>query len=174
MSMEPPADADRLTQWVREHGGAVRGFLIASTGDPHAADDLLQETFTRAWQARDRYRDDGRERAYLLRIADRVAADRRRKRRDVLLDDDAWRAVEPESDFHTPLEQLQQTEQERNLQAALEQLTDPQRRTLLLRFFGDLDFAEIGKLLGMPVNTVLSHGRRGLSALKKILLEKRT
>lgn len=172
--MESHADADRLTRWVREHGGAVRGFLIASTGDPHAADDLLQETFARAWQARDRYRDDGRERAYLLRIADRVAADRRRKRRERMLDDDAWRAAEPESDFDAPLEQLQQTEQERNLRAALNQLSDPQRRTLLLRFFGNLDFAEIGKQLGMPVNTVLSHGRRGLQALKKILLEKRT
>jgi RNA polymerase sigma-70 factor (ECF subfamily) len=172
--MEPHADADRLTRWVREHGGAVRGFLIASTGDPHAADDLLQETFSRAWQARDHYRDDGRERAYLLRIADRVAADRRRKRREVLLDDDAWRSAEPESEFHTPLEQLQRTEQERTLHTALNRLSDPQRRTLLLRFFGNLDFAEIGKQLGMPVNTVLSHGRRGLQTLKKILLEKRT
>jgi RNA polymerase sigma-70 factor, ECF subfamily len=174
MSMESPADADRLTRWVREHGGAVRGFLLTSTGDPHAADDLLQETLARAWQARDRYRDDGKERAYLLRIADRVAADRRRKKGERLLDDETWRAVEPESDFQTPLEQLQRTEQERNLQAALDQLTDPQRRTLLLRFFGNLDFAEIGKQLGLPVNTVLSHGRRGLLALKKILLEKRT
>lgn len=169
--MEPHADADRLTRWVREHGGAVRGFLLASLGDAHAADDLLQETFYRAWSARARYRDDGRERAYLLRIADRAATDRFRKKREKLLDDDAWRTVEPATDFAEPREQLEQDEQARRLHAALKQLTDPQRRTLLLRYFGNLDFAEIGVQLNLPLNTVLSHGRRGLLALKKFLQE---
>src|SRR4029079_38044 len=74
-------DAERLTRWVREHQRPVWGFLLGMTRDRHLADDLLQETFCRAWQARSRYREVGQERAYLLRIADRLARDRLRSAR---------------------------------------------------------------------------------------------
>src|SRR3954468_13319302 len=92
-------DRERLARWAAEHGSAVRGFLLALVRREDVADDLLQETFRRAWQARERYADDGRERSYLLRIADRLAVDhsRRQMRRETTVDDDAWRAVEPSS-----------------------------------------------------------------------------
>jgi DNA-directed RNA polymerase specialized sigma24 family protein len=41
---------------------------------------------------------------------------------------------------------------------------------LLLRYYGDLDFAVIAEIMGC-LNTVLSHGRRGLLALRKILAD---
>ena len=53
---------ERLASWVQLHARAVRGFLLALVKRNDVADDLLQETFRRAWQARDRYIDDGRER----------------------------------------------------------------------------------------------------------------
>ncbi|MGC3972432.1 MAG: RNA polymerase sigma factor [Pirellulales bacterium] len=166
------ADSERLARWVREHGGAVRGFVFAALGDPHAVDDVVQETFYRAWTARERYRADGRERSYLLRIADRLVCDRRRSRRAAPLDDDAWSTFEPASAEASPLEQVTTAEARLLLAQALERLTEPQRRTLLLRYFGDLEFHEIGKQLETPLGTVLSHARRGLLALKKLLVEK--
>src|SRR3954463_2200322 len=74
----------RLARWVREHGAAVRGYLLGLVRRADVADDLLQEVFQRAWQARDRYEDQGYERAFLLRIADRLVIDKsRRSRREV-------------------------------------------------------------------------------------------
>ena len=58
------------------------------------------------------------------------------------------------------------------LREALDRLSEPQRRTLLLRYFGNLEFSEIGRVMQTPVNTVLSHGRRGLLMLRKLLEEK--
>ena len=167
------ADAERLARWVREHGGAVRGFVFAALRDPHAVDDVVQETFYRAWSARARYRDDGRERSYLLRIADRLVCDRRRRQgRETPLADADWSLVEPTARDGEPLEQVTTAEARRQLTEAMEQLSEPQRRTLLLRYFGDMEFHEIGEQLGAPLSTVLSHGRRGLLALKRLLMEK--
>jgi DNA-directed RNA polymerase specialized sigma24 family protein len=53
----------------------------------------------------------------------------------------------------------------------MQTLSEPQRRTLLLRYYGQLEFHEIGTLLEMPLNTVLSHARRGLAALRRSLVE---
>jgi RNA polymerase sigma-70 factor, ECF subfamily len=165
--------SDRLTRWVREHGGVVRGFLLARVHDEHVADDLLQEVFYRAWKARDRYRDDGKERSYLLCIADRLACDRvRRGRREQTLPDETWRNEGPESADPSPPESLDCAESKTILNDALGRLSEPQRRTLLLRYFGQMEFHEIGRTLGIPLSTALSHARRGLLALKRLLSEK--
>lgn len=164
---------DRLARWVRDHSRAVHGFLQALVRDRHLAEDLLQEVFCRAWQARDRYTESGSERGYLLRIADRLARDQFRKRgRETTADDDAWRSIEPCLDEDLPLDQLTAAESQRQLTAALDALTEPQRRTLLLRYFGNLEFNQIAGQLGCPLGTALSHGRRGLLALRRLLVEK--
>ncbi len=74
----PTDEHEQLTVWVRQHGRAVFGYLARMVRDRALAEDLFQEVFCRAWQARGRYQDTGRERAYLLRIADRLACDGRR------------------------------------------------------------------------------------------------
>ncbi len=174
------ADAERLSRWVREHGRSVFGFLVSLTGDRHLAEDLTQEVFVRAWEARERYDDVGRERGYLLRIADRLACDAgRRKRgqrsdgtprsREIGVDDDTWQVIEPHDERLPPEVCATQLESERELHAAMQSLSEPQRRTLLLRFFGQLEFHDIAVTLGCPLNTALSHARRGLEALRKLL-----
>jgi RNA polymerase sigma-70 factor, ECF subfamily len=164
---------DRLTCWVREHGRPVRGYLLGTVGRLDVADDLLQETFQRAWQARERYRDDGHERAYLLRIADRLVIDRsRRLGVEINVTDTVWNDVEPAAATELPLEEITRAETGEELTAALEQLTLAQRRVLLLRYFGDLTFEEIAETLDCPLATALSHCRRGLAAMRKLLTTK--
>src|SRR5436305_4930740 len=109
--MNPPhvssPESDRLEDWVREHGGAVRGYLLGLVRRPEVADDLVQETFWRAWRAGQRYEETGLARAYLLKIADRLACDHFRGRgREVHLDDETWNQVEPACDLAGPEEQF--------------------------------------------------------------------
>jgi RNA polymerase sigma-70 factor (ECF subfamily) len=162
-----------LTRWVRDHAHAVQGFLQALVRDRDVAEDLLQEVFCRAWQARERYADRGKERSYLLRIADRLACSRgRRAKREQVLGTAEWRQIEPAEVEGHPWDGLQQAETRRQLAAALDALSEPQRRTLLLRFYGSMEFSEIAKTLDCPLNTALSHHRRGLLALRQLLQEK--
>ena len=165
-------DDQRFVDWQREHGQAVRGYLLAMVRRVDLAEDLTQEVFCRAWQARRRYRERGNARAYLLRIADRLACDHgRRSGPEVTLNEEGWKQVEPASGAAEPSESLVQAEALRQLAAAMDSLSPPQRRVLLLRYYGRFSFAEISRIIRCPVNTTLSHCRRGLLSLRKLLVE---
>jgi RNA polymerase sigma-70 factor, ECF subfamily len=166
-------DEQLFAAWIREHGRAVRGFLLAMTRRADVADDLSQEVFCRAWQARSRYREQGNARAYLLRIADRLVCDRfRRAEPQVNLSEDGWRQHEPRDSAREPSQAVLMAEQSEQLAAALDQLSPMQRRVLLLRYYGQFSFAEIAETVGCPLNTALSYCRRGLESLRRVLVEK--
>jgi RNA polymerase sigma-70 factor (ECF subfamily) len=161
-----------MAEWVRDHGPAVRGYLLAVVRRADDADDLAQEVFCRAWQARQRYREQGHARSYLLRIADRLACDRiRRKKPEETLGHEGWQDKEPWSESGDPVKAAEQSEATGRLHAALAQLTPIQQRVLLLRYYGQLTFDEIAQTLGCPLNTALSHCRRALEMLRKQLAE---
>jgi RNA polymerase sigma-70 factor (ECF subfamily) len=166
-------DEQLFADWVCEHGKAVRGFLLAMVRRPDVADDLSQEVFCRAWQARSRYREQGTARAYLLRIADRLVCDRGRSRkRQVNLDERGWEQHDPPDPAAGPSAALLLVENTSQLTAALDRLSPAQRRVLLLRYYGQLSFADIATTIGLPLSTTLSHCHRGLEMLRKILVEK--
>lgn len=164
-------DAALWTEWGQLHGRAVRGYLLGMVRRHDLADDLTQEVFCRAWQARDRYREEGSARAYLLRIADRLALDHLRKSgREVNLSDEGWKLLEPAQRDTTPDETLVRKERFEQLTTTLDSLSAPQHRVLLLRYFGEFSFAEIATMMDSPVSTTLSHCHRGLLALRRLLM----
>ncbi len=70
-----------------------------------------------------------------------------------------------------PWESASRQESEAALRVALESLSDAQRRTLLLRYYGNLSFDEIASEMACPLGTVLSHCRRALATLRRLLVE---
>lgn len=161
---------ERLAQLVREHAAAVRGYLLGMVRRADLADELLLEVFERVWQSRERYVEQGRVRAWLLRIADRLAISRLRKlQRETTMDDAAWTRLEPVDTQTDPAQSLVQLETERELASALDALPPNQRRVLLLRYFGEMTFPQIAAQTGWPLGTVLSHCHRGLAALRRRL-----
>ncbi len=165
-----PDDEVRFTQWVSVHGKAVRGFLLAMVRRADLADDLTQEVFCRAWRARDRYQENGKSRAYLLKIADRLLRDRHRRRGpEQNLAEEDWRRHEPASRLPEPSQAVLLAEQTEQLTAAMDRLSSIQQRVLLLRYYGQLSFAEIAQATECPLNTALTHCHRGLEALRKLL-----
>ncbi len=166
-------DERRFADWVHAHGRAIRVFLAAMVRRGDVADELTQEVFCRAWQARSRYQEQGNARAYLLQIADRLACDyARRSATEQHLDESSWHKCEPASEIEEPWQEAQRSEAAQELWEALDRLSEPQRRVLLLRYYGQFSFAEIAKMTGWPVNTTLSHCHRGLLSLRKMLIER--
>lgn len=169
-SLEAADGKTVLADWIERHGPAVYGFLRARVRDSNLTDDLFQETFTRALKAFRSYRDEGKPRAFLLKIADRLIGEKFRKRkREGALDP----AVEGElvAAESGPVRKASRSEARKRLEEELDALTEDQRRVLLLRFYGDMTFAEISRALEQPLGTVLSHSRRGLATLKKRMAE---
>ncbi len=170
-SSEHLSPDELLASWVREHSAAIRGYALALVRRQDVADDVLQEVFRRAWQVRDSFRRQGQDRAFLIRIADHLVCDRaRRMGRELNLDEAGWQVREPTAEETDPAAIVQWREAEQDLTAALDQLSPGQRRVLLMRYFGGLEFAEIAEQLGCPLNTALSHCRRGLQTLRKLLV----
>jgi RNA polymerase sigma-70 factor (ECF subfamily) len=170
-SMTEASDEDRLAEWVRLHGEAVRGFLLAMVRRSDVADDLKQEVFCRAWEARGSYVEQGKSLAYLLKIADRLVFDR--SRRPVLektLSNEEWIQHEPFSQLPDAPAAAAASEQTSRLAAALDRLPAVQRRVLLLRYYGQMSFLEIAEAIDCPLGTALSHCHRGLKTLRNQLV----
>src|SRR5215207_8871565 len=79
MSMSDSADRERLTCWVRDFGDGLFRYLRFRVRDEHAAADLVQEVFFRAWRKRFDYLHRGQDRAFLFTVADRLACDHLRR-----------------------------------------------------------------------------------------------
>jgi RNA polymerase sigma-70 factor (ECF subfamily) len=133
------------------------------TGNVHDAEDLVQETFLRAYRAIDRF-DGSNARAWLHTILSRARIDqyRRRRRRPEtveLLDDGP--AVDP------PQDALASGREE--LERALDALPEAFREAVVLRDLQELRYTEIAEALGIPVGTVMSRIHRGRAILRKAL-----
>ena len=117
--------------------------------------------------------ETGSARGYLLKIADRLACDQGRRKKPVVnLDSTGWEQVSPQARQSTPEMRLEREEAKQQLEQALQELTEMQRRVLLLRYYSEMSFAEIAEALECPLNTALSHCRRGLQAVRKVLERK--
>ena len=75
------ADEGGLKDAFLTHGGELYGYARRSLGDSGAAEDVVQETFIRAWRARERFDTTlGTLRTWLFTIARRVVIDHARSR----------------------------------------------------------------------------------------------
>ena len=163
-----------MAAWAREHGPAVRGYLRSVVHREEVVDDLYQEVFGRALEAQTSYQERGHARAYLIRIADRLVVDHfRREKQEINIEYDNWPHGVAAQGTLEPGMHLERQETIRQLRVALHALTGEQRRVLMLRYYGNLKFKEIAETMNCPLNTALSHCRRGLQTLHGLLKETR-
>jgi len=130
---------------VADHWTAVYRLLHSLAGDPHAADDLTQETFLRALQRYGDLRPESNVRAWLLRIGTNAyfdAARKRKRARTGPLDRDLP-AAGP-----APGHALETAERAEQARAALAELTDLTRLVFHLRAQEELPFREIAAIAG--------------------------
>lgn len=155
-------------QLYQRHRGTVYRFLLRSLRQRADADELFQETWSRAVAARARYRVEAKFTTWLLQIAHNLLVDRyRRERPQASIE-------ETEAVFNrldTPEEEqpdrvLSEFEQRRRLQIALEELPEEQRVTFLLRMENGLGLEEISEVTGVGRETVKSRLRYALARVR--------
>jgi RNA polymerase sigma-70 factor, ECF subfamily len=152
-------EAEALPQLRTLYGVAYR-----MTGNVHDAEDLVQETFLRAYRAFDRFNPGTNARAWLITILQRVRTDafRRRQRRPA--------TVELMGDGPaTPPPQDALASGGEDLERALGALPEPFRTAVVLRDVQELSYAEIAEALEIPVGTVMSRIHRGRAQLRETL-----
>ncbi|SCE71650.1 RNA polymerase sigma-70 factor, sigma-E family [Micromonospora purpureochromogenes] len=158
MTYEEFADS-RLTALLR--------YAVMLTGDPHQAQDLVQDTMVRVqlnW--RRVARADSPER-YVRRMLTNQYVDWRRGSwmRRVLL------RGEPEESAPPATDHAQDAVDRDQVWSLLARLPRRQRASLVLRYYEDLPDAEIAEILGCAVGTVRSSISRALATLRAEHLE---
>lgn len=146
---------------VAEHQEAIARFCARFLGDEALAADLTQEVFISAWNDRARYRERGRLRTYLLRIARNrcLAAARKRSSRARLRN--RWQLPERRESG--------EPSEARNIDRALGTLRPAYRELVVLRYLEELEISEIAEVTTLKVGTVKSRLSRALTALRKVL-----
>lgn len=149
---------------------SVFAAVYLETGDPHGSEDLVQETFLKAFQSIGQLQDPQGFRGWLLSIARTVAIDslRResrkkrsgRKEKGTLLDRLRGRSPEPVEDLET------QEMRERAL-GALRSLPEEYRLPIAMRYLAGADYRTISRQLGMSNGSLRGLLYRGMSALRE-------
>ena len=159
-------DRHAFARLVRAHQSRVRLQLRRLThGDAALADDLAQETFVQAWLHLNDFRGDARLATWLHRIAlTRFLQHVRRPQLPVEWNDaDADDAHEPGHDPRA-VEGLG-----RDVERALEALSEVQRLVVVHCFHLELSHAEAAQVLGLPLGTLKSHLDRAKTRLRELL-----
>jgi RNA polymerase sigma-70 factor (ECF subfamily) len=133
------------TYWTR-----LYRWLFGLTHDAHAAEDLTQDAFLKAWSKLGTFRAGTHFRAWLFRIAHNALLDRQRGGRGVRPQPlpESLSTHEPE-----PVTTLVTQELQTQLRAALEQLPARLRAPFLLRTQEELAFSEIAQILSVTEET---------------------
>lgn len=128
------------------------------SGDPHSAEDLVQEALERMYVKWSRLKADDNPTAYARRIVVNLHTDRwRRRRREVLTEEPITEGLAEGTSHHI------------DLVRALQELPAREREVVVLRHYADMSEQATAAALGVSLGTVKSSGSRGLVKLRELL-----
>jgi len=164
---------DDLETVVALYQPRVFRFLLANLRDRDAAETLTQETFLRAWTARESFREDCSVATWLIRIALNLARDHTRTGRFRFWKHVSTNAIDvadvaasvPTRDGSAESHLIAQ-QQVALIWETVANLSGRQRTIFLLRFLEEMDIPEIAAATGLPLGTVKSHLYRALNIIR--------
>src|SRR6266567_3380708 len=175
-------DREALSALVQSQQTYVYSIAMSLMHNPADAADMTQEAFVRLMRSLGTYRAETKFTTWLYRLVTNICLDglRRRGRAVDSLDepssaqsgDDAQTAGERLADndrWSQPEQEVTLRESASEVRAALQELPPAQRLALTLHYFDDLRYEDIAETMGLPLNTVKSHIRRGKERLALML-----
>ena len=165
-------DAEAFTTLVRKHQKSVHALAWRKISDFHAAEDITQEVFLRVYKHLPQLKDPRQFSGWLYVMTDRLCKTWLRKNKSSMESLEDVPMAEIEKTFY---EHYVSTEQEKDAQThrselvrkLLEKLPESERTVMTLYYLGEMTAKEIGKFLGVSVNTVTSRLQRARERLKQ-------
>ena len=155
---------DAFEMIIRTHSRALFAIAYGILQNREEAEDAVQDALVKAWKSRWRVREPEQFPAWLATIARHRAHDIFRKGRTVPLFATVHEVIEPSSAAEPNNPELDQ-----QLHFALAALPELHRSALTLRYFEEMDYQSIEKLLGLSNGALRGILGRALSALRKQL-----
>ena len=161
-------DDRAATQLVERHAQALARFAVSS-GERNEVDELVQDTFVRAFNSLEGFRGDSSFRTWLFTIqrrllVDRKRAEKRRRDKDEVQEEDA--ATE-----YDALDSVVADETQQRLQGAIAKLSPTQKEVFALRVSEGLSYKEIAEAVGTTEGAARVHYHNAMRAVKEFLDE---
>lgn len=167
-------DLAAFEQLYDRHSSTLYALLLRILANPDDAQEVLQETFVKAWTNAKMFDSvRGSDVAWLISIARSRGIDRLRSRRirgD--REDEAGRELSGSFGFiekRTGADDAIQSQERSAVRDALAQLPEPQRVALALAYFEGMSQSEIAEKLGEPLGTIKTRMQLGMKKLRESL-----
>jgi RNA polymerase sigma-70 factor, ECF subfamily len=158
-------DADAFELLYQRYARPVFGLALRRLGDRMRAEDAVQETFAAIWRSAKTYRPErGAGAPWLYTVARNAIVDRSRNRSEPPAEVPETASTEP-----GPAERAETSYVAWRVHRALEELGGNERDVIELAYYGELSQSEIADFLGIPLGTVKTRTRAGLSHLADLL-----
>lgn len=151
---------DALRRLYEKTSKGVYAYALSLLKNAHDAEDVCQETFLSIYDKAGDYEPQGKPMAWIITVAKRHALTVLRKERGKSYIEEAEKANTE------AFSRTENTEQRLLLQAATEVLNYDERQIVMLKAVAGMKAREIGKILGMPLNTVLSKYHRAIGKMR--------
>ncbi|HYM12981.1 MAG TPA: sigma-70 family RNA polymerase sigma factor [Bryobacterales bacterium] len=173
-------DEDGFRVLVERHSRSIFRLAYRMTGNEHDAEDVVQETFLRAYKRLDRFEERSSFNTWLYRIASNCALDLMRARqreeerrepagRRASAEDYAAAMLAFPADGPTPERLAFSSEVRQRVAAALEELSPMERAAFVLRHFEGMSIEEIGRALDRHADAAKNCVFRAVHKLRRAL-----
>lgn len=178
------AEQERFAEEALGYADNLYSAALRMTHNPADAEDLVQETFLKAYRAFGSFQEGTNLKAWLYRILTNtyINAYRARRRRpdetelDEVEDLYLYRrlgGLEAALAGRSAEEEVLDTFTDEDVKAALDALPEQFRLAVILADVEGFSYREIAEIMGVPLGTVMSRLHRGRKALQRALIEKR-
>ena len=149
-------------------GALVFGLARRIVKDPAQSEEVTQEVLLEVWRSASRFDPvQGSARSWLMTMAHRRAIDRVRSAQ-AATERDA-RAALAATDYDVVVEEVESRLEAQRVRRCLETLTELQRESVTLAYYGGYTYREVAGLLGVAIGTVKTRMRDGLIRMRDCL-----
>jgi len=164
-------DSEGFNAVVSQYQGSIYRICCQIIQNPEEAKDAVSEVFLKAYSNLAHFDQTRRFSAWLYRIAvNHCISVVRRKRKEARFFKD--QSDNPPASAESPSGSFFHAERSRSVSGLLSRVPVKFRSVLILKYYQDLTYDEIGEIMNIPRNTVASYLLRGKKKLRKLMENK--
>ncbi|MEP7025139.1 MAG: ECF RNA polymerase sigma factor SigK [Actinomycetota bacterium] len=161
-------DKQAYAEFYDRTASAVLGMVLSVIRDLAQSEEVMQEVLLEAWRTASRFDPaKGSAMSWLMTLAHRRAVDRVRSEQRAT--EREKRATVAEIDYDEVLEAVESALDRERVRRCLGTLTELQRESVTLAYYGGYSYSEVATLLGVPAGTVKTRMRDGLIRIRDCL-----
>ena len=163
-------DVEAFAAFYDNTRARVYGLVVRVLRDPGYSEETTQDIYLQVWRNAQGYNPAvGTPLAWLMTLAHRRAVDRVRSEQATSQRESRYGAANVDPPADRVAEAVIQLDEQRQVNACLDSLTDPQRECIQLAYYEGLTYVQVSERLAANLATIKSRMRDGIRGLRKCL-----